>query len=193
MESIAQILAGAKEKLQARKEFLSKEQGHKAFAAAKILQQVTETRFEELCTEIKQALSGAGEPVACSVKSSDSKSSHYYQRQVHLTAQHFSYAADVKTYRAWVRLRIEGERHADVIVFFHCVGPTFTGLMAASAFLQFVDVVNGQRRPATETHALGVSAYRFTGREEEKNLTATFGDWLNATLAQALTMWRDQL
>ncbi len=193
METIPQILVGASEKLQARQEFLRKEQGHKAFAAAKVLQQVTETRFEKLCAEIKETVGAANASIACGVRSSDGKSVHYYQRQVHLTAQHFSYTADVKTYRAWVRLRIEGERHADVIVFFHCVGPTFTSLMAASAFLQFVDVVNGQRRPATETHALGVSAYRFTGREEEKNLTATFGDWLNAILAQALTMWRDQL
>ncbi len=193
METIAQILASATEKLQARRKFLQKEQGNRAFAAADMLQQVAEERFESLCDEVKQALSAVNESVACSLRSSDSKSIHYYQRQVHLTASHFSYTADVKTYRAWVRLRVEGERHVDVIVFFHSVGPNFTGLMCASAFLQFVDIVNGQRRPATETLPLGVAPFRFTGREEEKNLTTKFGDWLNSILAQALAMWRDQL
>ena len=193
MHTISQILSSAVDKLQARKEFLQKEQGNQAFIAADMLLQVAEERFETLCSEMKLALAETDQPVACTVRSSDNKSIHYYQRQVHLTAAHFSYQADVKTHRAWVRLRIEGERHVDVIVFFHCLGPTFTSLMVASAFLQFIDVVNGQRRPATETIPLGVAPFRFTGREEEKNLTTKFGDWLNSILAQALTMWRDQL
>lgn len=191
--TVTKVISNAVDKLRERQAFLQKEKDAAAFHRADELRAVAVARFTALKEELDAAFAPLGEPLACQISTSSPDTAHYYLRQVAATGEHFSYQPDPKTHRQWVRFRIEGERHTDIIISFHCVEPTAKGLMAASAFLQFVDVVDGNRRPATETHPLGVAHFRFSGREDAKNLAAKFGDWLNATLAQGLAKWEAQL
>ena len=189
----SQIIAQALDKLRERKAYLQKEKDSAAFRKADELRELAMARFTALKEEMEAAFRPFGQEAVCRVTASGPDTAHYYLRPIASTGEYFSYQPDAKTYRQWVRLRIEGERHADVVVSFHCVEPTPKGLMAAASFLQFVDIVDGQRRPGTETQPLGSAPFRFHGREDAANLAAKFGDWLNAILAQALVKWEGQL
>lgn len=191
--NVLQVISKAVDKLRDRQAFLQKEKDAAAFHRADELRAVAVTRFAALKEQLEAAFAPLGEKLVCQISASGPDTAHYYLRQVAATGEYFSYQPDPKTHRQWVRLRIEGERHTDIIISFHCVEPTAKGLMAASAFLQFVDIVDGNRRPATETHPLGIAHFRFSGREDPANLAAKFGDWLNAVLAQGLEKWEAQL
>ena len=124
---------------------LKERETEKAYALTEVLR--ISPRLEEFCLRELEDLRNRLQPQICRVNQeywcgcdrSSEETSFYYRNQIIETARRLGYYADLNTYRAWVRLRVQLGRFAQTVFSFHGAGYDFAGMMACNAFLEFMD------------------------------------------------------
>jgi Fic family protein len=131
-------------------------------------------------------------------ESGDERGGWYYGSVVNL-AREFHYFANLRTYGAWIRLRIwDHDAHTwdDIVVAFHGVGREFRGLIAASAFYeqQQLGTEEGRKvRNVTRRHRVADELFQVGYLEDPNIAVARFREWLRRALTVGLAQWRSGL
>jgi len=127
--------------------------------------------------------------------SSDKRGGWYFGSVVNL-AREFHYFANLRTYGAWVRLRIwdhDAQTWDDIVFALHGVGREFRGLIAASAFYeqQQLGTEEGRRvRNVTRRHRVAEDLFQVGYLEDPNIAVARFREWLRRALTVGLAQWR---
>lgn len=124
-------------------------------------------------------------------RSSDSPKDWRYQKQVIKIAKKLEYFPDWRTYKAWVALKIKEEQQADIVLAIHGLGVRPTGIMAASAFLEYKgEAENGEDEGP---YPLCSEPFQFSIKEDKEAILKRFKLWLNEVIVVGLDQWRRQL
>ena len=99
-------------------------------------------------------------------------------------AEKVQYVVNLQEYHHWLKLKLHTERHAELIVSFHCLGSQFRGLMAISAFLE-----TGDGAPVAVTEDI----FQINYKEDPFQAEQRFQPWLEAAIVRGLSLWRQQL
>ncbi|WP_166664592.1 Fic family protein [Candidatus Thiosymbion oneisti] len=120
----------------------------------------------------------------------DSPKKHYFYNQILEVAQKFHYFANLERYRAWIRLSIKTQEHFEFIVSIHGYGHNDTGIMVASALTdRRVEKEEGGTEPV-QVQPASVDLFQFNYAESPDDTRQRFCDWLESTLAIALSEWK---
>jgi rubrerythrin len=151
-------------------------------------------QLEDVRRQLSEAMVGVADEFEANVATcgnDDEERRHWFRHQVIEAARLLDYFADLRTYHSWLRLRLREQSQTEVLVSFHGLGQTFSGVLACG--------VCGYRREETEDDLRPVVAglevacpevFQFNYRDEESGLAERFGRWLHDSLAVALEQWR---
>ncbi len=118
---------------------------------------------------------------------------HWFQWQTRQAARKLDYFANLKDYSAWVRLHIQSETTADVLVSLAGIGREFRGLIGVSlSFFRWEDVGDGERRVVDVTTAAD-ELFQVNYKEPRKAVLDRFERWLDRGMVRALEIWRQTL
>jgi hypothetical protein len=151
----------------------------KVFDTALMLQSAARERFEAVCDMLS--------PIEARVTESKEDTSHYYRQQVIEAARSCGYFANTTVYRSWVRLLIEGDSAAQMLLSFHGRGSEFAGVMVCAPVFELLFKPNGEGTPSERTQIVVTDRpfeFYFTERPDE--VRRRFGAWLDETISLAL-------
>ena len=191
-EPIHQIIAAAGDKLRARGEEKARDQ-LKAFDLSRTLEDMAESKFQEVAGELKQELQKIRKTYRATTERGNDKTDFWFRRQIIDMAQKNEYYSDTRTYRAWVRLQIKEERLASLIISFHALGREFVGIMAASAFVLYRDKSEGLESTEDGPHQVCEDIFQFSYNEKPEEVRKRFARWLDQSTKIGLYHWRKQL
>lgn len=130
----------------------------------------------------------------------DDERAHWYRREIFAIANDFHYFANLKTYGAWMRLRIidrDSSTWDDLVFVFHGIGREFRGLIAVSAFhVQYQITAKGGRpqdREETARESITRELFQINPVEEPDRAVARFREWLREVVTIGLGQWRSGL
>ncbi len=161
--------------------------------AAKLLD-TARTRFEEVKGELQKETADliSANFWTDSAENGDEKA-HYFRWQVIETAKELGYFANGDAYRSWVRLGIQTDSQAQILVSFHATGQEFRGIVGASAcFFRRVETEEDDRQIVDLT-PLTQDLFQVNYRESPEAAQSRFQDWLENILVAGLEIWRTSL
>ena len=183
-----------KDRLQKRQESLAE-----TFSVADVLRDVAVKRFSDMVENLNKNLYELTPPDAeraykSVFKQADNNDTKriYYSGQIIETARHLKYFANTIDYRSWASLVIHTETSFEMIISFHGYGPSYNGILAASAFtFQRISHEDGS------TEYTGVSPcadlFQFNYAESVASTETRFKVWLDDALAIGLGEWQRSL
>lgn len=167
----------------------------RVFETSRLLEEKTENTLQTVSQEIQNQLVGIDSNYRLSVDRDTEQTGHWFWNHVVETAKTFSYFADLRSYHAWVRLKVRkvGERQTEIVVSFHALGTEFLGVMSASAFVEHR--VLGEDNVATVDgpYTACREVFQFSYNQDAQAVSARFDKWLNSTIVMGLDQWRRQL
>jgi len=190
---VSAVIAAAADKLRERRQ-AAKADLSRVFGLADGLFAAATAQLEDVRRQLSEAMVGVADEFEANVATcgnDDEERRHWFRHQVSEAARLLDYFADMRTYHSWLRLRLREQSQTEVLVSFHGLGQTFSGVLACS--------VCGYRREETEDDLRPVVAglevacpevFQFNYRDEESGLAERFGRWLHDSLAVALEQWR---
>ena len=117
------------------------------------------------------------------------------------SAQDASHWANLNEDRFFVNLSINPERQSRIprlifVISLHHVGRQLTGIMAATAFAQIVDVqdqsTEGSEEPSDpDFRNCTIEPFTFTWDDNAETVAARFAGWIEAPLSIALRHWSE--
>ena len=193
-ESLKAVINSVADRLRARaEEERTDKQG--VFDISKALEDKTESGLQSVREEIRSQLVGIDNSCQIDIGRETADSQHWFWNQVVEMAKNFSYFADLRTYHAWIRLRIRkvGERQTELIVSFHSLGTEFVGIMSATAFIEHR--VPGEDKTSTVDGPYPAcrEAFQFSYNQDFQAVSARFEKWLHSAIVAGLDQWRRQL
>jgi hypothetical protein len=128
----------------------------------------------------------------CNSANSASDKRHYFQKQIIEVAQKFDYFANFEHHRTWVRLTVATDQEFDYVVSFHGYGPSYAGILAASAFTY---LRAPREEGGTEPVALQrvPDLFQFNYAETLDTTEARFLEWLESSTVVAMAEWNRSL
>lgn len=142
------------------------------------------------------------DPIPSHVSRSNDGNSHYYRHQVIESARafrDFPYFANTTVYRAWVKLLIEGESAAQLLLSFHGRGSEFVGVMMCTPVFELIHKQEIRRPTEEETPAERTQIpftdkpFEFYFTEQAEDVKPRFLNWLDDTVALALAQLQRNL
>lgn len=191
VESVAERLSMRKEEKEAERK--------KVFDLSTGLQQLAFDRLSSLKDDLQSQLHSISPETRLTVVHNDEQSKRWYWNQVVETARAFSYYADMPTYHAWVRLKIEEERKTHMVFSFHSLGTKFLGVMAVSAFIEHRAYEKDDKDDRESIvnvdgpHTICREIFEFSFNQELEALQERFERWLNEALVNGLDQLKRQL
>ena len=169
-----------------------------AVSSARKLHQLAEDRMLEVRKELESTLSASPE-FEFFVHSEDDQGdrSHWFRRQVILTAKELDYFANTDQHRSWVRLGINDAAKkgtpANVLISFHSIGHEFRGVLACSAtwFQRVQD--DDDRLESTGERPLCADVFRINYKEKTADIEPRFRKWLDEAIERGLALWESTL
>ncbi|MDX2032040.1 MAG: Fic family protein [Blastocatellia bacterium] len=116
--------------------------------------------------------------------------SNYFFNQIVEIAKRFDYYANLDAYRSWIRLSIQTEERFEYVISLHGYGPGVSGIMIASAFTARRVPREGGGTEFFDTQPAATDLFQFNYAEAGARVEARFRDWLEDSLAIALSEWR---
>ncbi|MFO7776107.1 MAG: Fic family protein [Candidatus Hydrogenedentota bacterium] len=157
------------------------------------LETIAGERLNEVRNDLEVQITGIDNSYQISVEQSDENKGHWFWNQVVEMAKHHGYFADLRTYHRWFRLRVRkvGEYQSEIVISFHPLGTTFSGIMAASAFVEH-RVLNDDLGGATldGPYPCCDETFEFSYRQEAETVMVRFERWLNEAILAGLDHWR---
>ena len=192
VEPVKELITAAKDTLFARKEARVQEQ-KSVFAVSQYLEQIAYDRLVEVASTLSSELGEVDEHYYSSAERSGPDTDFWFKMQIVSVAQAFHYYADTRSYRAWVRLKIKEDRVAHLVLSFHSLGVEFVGIVAVSAFLEYLDRDDEGAVTRAEPRPLCGNVFQFSYKEDEGRVRDRFARWLEHVILVGLEEWRRQL
>ena len=151
---------------------------------------------------IRKQLGEAGLSVECIIDGGGpGDKEHWYRAQVVQTARDASHWANLNEDRFFIKLSINPQEQSRTprlifVVALHHVGRQLTGIMAATAFAQIVNVRDdggeGAEEPADPNFRnCTIDAFTFTWENDAETVARRFTAWIEAPLSIALRHWSE--
>ena len=168
---------------------------------ASSLRDRAKTYLESQAAPIRRQLSEAGLTVECviDVGGPDNNKEHWYRAQVVQTARDAGHWANWNEDRFFIKLSINPENRSQIprlifVVSLHHVGRQLTGIMAATAFAQIVNVQDHSMEDSEEPAApdfynCTVDSFTFTWDGDVETVAPRFTTWIETPLTIALRHW----
>lgn len=193
-ESVRAVIDSAADRLRGRVEEQRAEK-RRVFDTSSNLEDRAEAHLRAVSEEIRAHIAGIDSSYHITVDRSNRDSGHWFWNQIVDTAKKFDYYSDLRTYHAWVRLKIRKieERQTEIVVSFHSLGTSFLGIMAASAFVEHR--IPGEDRVSTVDGPFPACAdiFEFSYNQALRSVEDRFEKWLNSAIVMGLDQWRRQL
>ncbi|RUT04756.1 hypothetical protein DSM106972_043250 [Dulcicalothrix desertica PCC 7102] len=192
-EVVQQAIIAGITRIKARKEKTITLTQSQLFELAHKLENIAEQKFGLVALELNHNLKQLEEIYFADAEKSNETNNYWFRQQVIQTASSLEYYADTRTYCSWVRLKIKEDRQTEIIISFHALGFEFFGLLAASAFIQYRDISEGQEILVVSPHVLCNEVFQFSHIEQEDSVIQRFNVWLEDVLLVGIDQWRKQL
>jgi len=154
------------------------------------LSKVLETAAVDQMERIRRLLN----PIVSSVSRSTPETSHYYRHQIGESARSMDYFANTTVYRSWVRLAIEGESAAHLLLSFHGRGSEFAGVMVCLPVFELIFASDETNAPNDRTQIqITDRPFDFYFTESEAEVLPRFHVWLDETVTLALSQLQRNL
>ncbi len=186
------IIAGIT-RLKARKEATIAPAQRQLFKLAEVLELIAEEKFRMVALELNDKLKELDKIYFADAERSNESNNYWFRQQIIQTAYSLEYYADTRTYCSWVRLKIQEDRQAEIVVSFHALGFEFFGILAASAFIQYRDKTERQDITSFIPHVLCGEVFQFSYVEQEDSVIQRFYCWLEDVILVGIDQWRKQL
>ncbi len=168
--------------------------------AASYLRDTAKVYLESQAFSIIQQLGEAGLTVECNVDcGGPGDREHWYRAQVVQTARDCSHWANLNEERFFIKLSTNPQNQARTprlifVVSLHHVGRQVTGIMAATAFAQIVNVqdygMESVEEPAgPDFMNCTIDSFTFTWGDDAESVAQRFISWIEAPLSIALRYW----
>lgn len=195
------VLNAIGEKLQQKQEAILQGKRKQVQAHAHALQQVVHQRLESLRDELNQLLKDQKGAFVVRVNAADFEAPHdyYFYAQIVEIAKLLGYFANVREYKAWVRISIRLEHtQTDMVFAFHAIGRD----VAVMGCLPFI--FRKSQSPDDDSPEADVPAYQdlqglaelpfqFTYQQDMTQLQADFAKWIEPVLTAGLSYWYETL
>ncbi len=195
-DTVEQIIAAAREKLDARRTARYEDWVDATTKAEQIAAQLVDTAAHQAASvveELNAVLPSADPAYRAQWQQSGAENSHWFRYQIIQVARRLGYFADTRSHSAWVRVRVlDGER-TDIVITFHSLGPEPVGLMAASAFLERREWTDEDEPVVDGPHPLCSEVFQFAHTEEAVSVKERFGLWLEQAVTTGLAEWQRRL
>lgn len=195
-ESTHQVIQAAIERLKTRQVNEIEDRATQASQLSRRAQRLEHyalQHFQLVAASLSPELRGINYRYSALAERSDVASQDFFYQQIIETAKKFGYYADMRTYAAWVRLKIREERQAALIVSFHSLGVEFLGIMAVSAFMEYRDRSEGDEVSIQGPYPLSNDIFQFSYKDLDRDVQERFEKWLNEIVLIGLDQWRRQL
>ena len=166
------------------------------------LQDTAKTYLESQAHSIRQQLGEAGLGVECIIDCGGPGDREYwYRAQVVQTAEDANHRANLNEDRFFIKLSTNPQDQSRTprlifVVSLHHVGRQLTGIMAATAFAQIVNVQDYRVEGAEETadpdfRNCTIDSFTFTWDDDAESVAHRFTAWIEAPLGIALRHWSE--
>ncbi|MEW6221182.1 MAG: Fic family protein [Thermodesulfobacteriota bacterium] len=191
-EPLRHVVKAAMERLESR-QLARGEEKRGVFAQAARLQEVAHRRLQETAGALSADLERINPGYRATADASSADTEHWFRKQAIELARQFNYYADLRTFRAWVRLKIQEERRAELVILFHALGVEFLGIIVAAAFIEYRDRNEDGETTLEGPHGVCRDVFQFSYQEPEATVGPRFQRWLDDVLLLGLDQWRRQL
>lgn len=163
------------------------------FSRVHKLEDLCKTRFTELAEKLNETVKLVNQDNYASSIISNPETDNWFKNDIVAVAGKLQYYADTGSYRSWIRLKIRETRQVDMIISFHSLGYEFTGVIAASAFIEYRDQHEDDEISHAGPYPLCNEVFEFTYTEQESDYTPRFQTWLDEVILTGLDQWRRSL
>lgn len=118
---------------------------------------------------------------------------NWYRWQTIDAARRLDYFANTRDYSAWVRLGLQTETQADVLLAFTAIGREYRGLIGVTLLFFRRAAVEGADRHVVDVASASDELFQINYREGETSVLDRFGRWLDRGTIRGLEMWRQGL
>lgn len=193
-ERLDQMIASVKDMYARRDERLREDWEHAKNVADKVFGLATE-RFEELATRLRSEVGQFSSEFGFFVinNRNGGERMHWYRWQTFEIANRLGYFANMRDYRAWVRLRLVTDGKADIVLQLSAIGKEYRGLIGASLFFFRKEETEGTEEQVRDISPASDELFQINYKEDEGSVLDRFGNWLDRALIRALEMWRQGL
>lgn len=189
-----QVIRATRDLLEKREADRRKE-WDRAKTTAGVLQEVTKTRFEEIKGTLKRETKNLLEHAEFFVDAGGDHDGrgHYFRNQVIRTAKRLDYFANLAEYREWVRIGLQTDTRAELLVSIHGIGHEFRGVLAASACFFRREQTEETERELSAVIPLSDEIFQVNYKEASDQAKERFRNWLEEVLVKGLETWRQGL
>jgi Fic family protein len=191
-ESYQDIIAAAGEKLSARNRPTPQDKAQ-VYSLAEKLEKAAETKFYDVISELNRLFENMGTSYRASFEQQNAETKHWFIRQTVKLARKNEYVVETNKYWSWLRIRIQEEREASLVVSFHSLGKEFLGIMAASAFMLYWDKEEDEHVNEDGPYQPNEEIFQFAYNEQPDEVLSRFRKWLDRSVVSGLDHWRKQL
>jgi len=192
---LAEVVSAAVDRVRKRRQVQEVEVS-RVFSLAATLFDTALAQLERLQTQLNEALGPLIDGFDAEVRTcrNDGDQRYWFRWQVGQAAQALGYFADTQAYHAWLRLRLRDGAQTELLVSFHGLGQTFSGVLACSVFSFRREELGDDLEPAaTGPQLASREVFQLNYRDDAESLNARFSPWLQSALVAALEDWRRHL
>lgn len=189
-----QVIAATRDLL-AKREAERRKEWERAKTNAAALQKFARQRFEQIEATLERETRNLLAKAEFFVDSGGDHNGrgHYFRNQVIQTAKALDYFANLAEYREWVRLGLQADSRAEILISLHGIGHEFRGVLAASAcFFRREQTEQGERE-VSAVIPLSDEIFQVNYKETPAEAESRFIDWFEDILVRGLETWRQGL
>ena len=194
-DSFKTLISSAVDRLRTRAQE-QEERKRQVFDFSGELERLAHDKVVTLASELSQQLRLLPLPQAniqVQPERSSAQNTHWFWSQVVDVARSLGYHANLRTYHAWVRLKIREERQTELVLSFHPLGQDFFGVFAVSGFIEYRTRDENNEANVEGPYPICDSIFQFSYNQELNPIKTQFEEWINKTLLTGLEQWRRQL
>ncbi|MDR2945643.1 MAG: Fic family protein [Candidatus Adiutrix sp.] len=199
-KTINSAIVAIGKKLQSLREQQSQEHS-RVWSIAALFQEVISKKLDDLVRQLSGMF--MNNQLELSIFSDSSTAHNYgydwFRGQIIKGAKEYDYYANLRESNVWYRLKIQSgpdvpseKTTFSIIVSVHPVGREFTGVLAVTAFSEYREP-SDEGSTVSEPSFINNRPFIFTYKDTNKQTQEEFENWLNETLAIALTDWQARL
>jgi Fic family protein len=166
---------------------------HKALETARDLGRIILEKLEAWAEKLQAVFDELPEKASAKAEVGTDIQSYWYYSQIVQVARQLDYFANTRRYHAWTRLQIRERRKTSLVFSVHCVGVTFTGIMAVSAFMEHRDLFADFGASVEGPIPLCSEVFTFTFAEAPAKVLARFEPWFKEAVTNGISRWQREL
>ena len=189
--AVKSILESVKEKFSERKKSKSNLLS-RAVSTADSLQVLASQRLAELAREVSQTIAdlGVGYRAWSTGAIRESERAQHHDIQIVQCARTLNYFANLGRYQAWANLTIQTHQRIEILISFHGIGHTESGIFGCSAMIYSRERIDTGEGRIGEIVPLTTDPFEFAYTEDATDVQRRFRKWLDLCAVRGLDHWQ---